>query len=186
MGWGNAIACVFVDGLFFSAVAIWIIAGAWYDFRFRRLPNLWILAGAILWASAALGRALGVFWPDLSQTHLGSLALVPGIVGALTWFGLYLWVFLWVPGSIGAGDVKLALLAGAAVGAHTARPVGAVFMVLAAVVAASLTTLLLAVVGRFRGFGPSTTDGASGESVVIPHGPPMLFSMTLCAYLASN
>lgn len=186
MGWGNEIFCVLVDGLFLLALAVWIIAGVWYDFRSRRLPNRWLLLGALLWGAAAAVRALGLFWPTLSHTYLGSLALVPGIVGALTWFVLYLSAFLWAPESIGAGDVKLALLAGAAVGAHSARPVGAIFMVLAAVVAASLATLLLAVTARIRSSVLSTTGAARRESVAIPHGPPMLFSMTLCAYLAST
>ncbi|ULE35908.1 A24 family peptidase [Mycobacterium sp. IDR2000157661] len=72
-----------------------------YDICLRRLPNALTLPGAavVLIAAVVAGRGL------------------PAVLGALLLFGGYLLVHVLAPGSMGAGDVKLALGVGALTGA---------------------------------------------------------------------
>lgn len=83
------------------AVAGWLVALSVYDLRFRRLPNMLTLPGAVAILAVAA----------LSGHGPGALA------GALALTAIYVTVHLSAPGALGAGDVKLALGVGALTGA---------------------------------------------------------------------
>lgn len=121
-----------------------VAAGA-VDLRHRRLPDALTLP--------ALPVALVLVAP------LGPPALGRAVAVAALAVAAHAAVHLAVPGSLGAGDVKLAAPLGAVLGA-VAWPAA----VLAAVVAALLTALLAVVLGRRAG---------------VPHGPSMLAATAL-------
>ncbi|WP_137724483.1 prepilin peptidase [Prescottella subtropica] len=120
------------------ALVWWMIAVSVVDLRVRRLPNTLTLPGAACAVAVATvaghGRA--------------------AVVGALLLAGTYLVLHLIAPGSMGAGDVKLALGLGAVTGVAGASTW---------LTAAALAPVVTAVVGlawRNRG-------------AVIAHGPSM-------------
>ena len=122
------------------AVAVWLIVLSAFDVRQRRLPNRLTLPGAavILAAAAVTGHG--------AAAALGALALS----------GIYAAVHLAAPGSLGVGDVKLALGLGALTGAF-----GPDVWVLA-VMGSSLLTCAAVLCQLVRG-------GATS----VPHGPSM-------------
>ncbi|MDF0529178.1 A24 family peptidase [Tsukamurella sp. 8F] len=118
----------------------WALAAASIDVRTRRLPNVLTVPACLLATTAAcVGAAAGEWEP---------------LVGAAAWCGVYLVGF--VCGGIGAGDVKLAVPLGAAVG-WVAGPTG----VCIAVVLAQVCSLVAA---------------ASARSRASPHGAAMLLA----------
>jgi prepilin peptidase CpaA len=94
---------------------------SYYDIRYRRIPNVYVLAGLV--SGLAANLALNG-WRGLGMS----------LVGCLFAFGLMLVLHLF--GALGAGDVKLFAAIGAVVGAQ---------MVLPAFVAVVLTGGVLAV-----------------------------------------
>ncbi|GGS60521.1 hypothetical protein GCM10010171_64280 [Actinokineospora fastidiosa] len=136
-GWWVPTACV----LTWVAVPLVLV-----DIRHRRLPDALTL-GALPLLAAALAVA--------AVAGGGGEVAVRAVLGAVGFFAVHA-VIAWVrPGSLGGGDVKLALMVGAVLG------VVGVEALLVALVGASLVTLaLIAAVPRWR-------SGA-------PHGPGML------------
>jgi leader peptidase (prepilin peptidase)/N-methyltransferase len=84
-----------------AALTAWAAALITTDVRYRRLPNVLTLPGALAILSWALGVGLAK----------------PAILGALALSGVYLAVHLVDPSGLGAGDVKLAVALGALTGA---------------------------------------------------------------------
>lgn len=128
------------------------------DLRHRRLPDaLTLSAYPVFGAALAVAAATGGGWA------LGARA----VLGALVFCGLHALVRTWRPGSLGAGDVKLAGSVGAVLGA-----VGWPALVLAALLAA-VVTLGLGLAAR----GEVASRWRSG----IPHGPGLLAAAWLVA-----
>jgi leader peptidase (prepilin peptidase)/N-methyltransferase len=132
------------------AVLAWFTALSVHDIRQRRLPNLLTLPGAaiVLIVAAVAGR--------------GPAALA----GAAALTGCYLVVHLVAPAALGAGDVKLAVGAGALSGAF-----GPDVWLLAALAAPLLTALWAVGPGARRGTG-------------VPHGPSMCVATAAAVALA--
>ncbi len=126
----------------------WLTALSVYDIRERRLPNWLTIPGAIavVTVAAVAGRGL------------------PALLGGAALFAVYLAVHLAAPSAMGAGDVKLAIGAGALTGS-----LGMEVWVLAAV-AAPLITAVWAAAAALRNMQST-----------VPHGP----SMCLAAAAAS-
>ncbi len=133
MGAGVAGACV----------VAWLVALSVYDVRERRLPNWLTVPGGlvILGVAAATGHGVAAVW------------------GAVGLAALYLVVHLVAPGSLGAGDVKLAVGVGGLTGAF-----GYDVWVLAAIGAPLVTAAVAGVATLLR------AEGA------VPHGPSMCLS----------
>lgn len=89
-----------MTSLGFLVLSVWCAALSISDIRFRRLPNLLTVPGAVgvLGYAALTGRFHTAAW------------------GAVLLAGPYLLVHLTRPGALGAGDVKLAVGLGAAAG----------------------------------------------------------------------
>ncbi len=126
-----------------AAALCWGLALAWRDVTRRRLDDALTLPGAAV--------ALAACW----WAGDGAAALA----GAVSWSGLHLAGALARPGSVGGGDVKLALALGAVAG--TAGPVA----LCAAIALAGVAT---AVLGAVAGPRP-------------PHGPSMLAATAVVA-----
>lgn len=134
-------------------VLLWVgLLGGW-DIRWRRLPNWLTLPGAaaILGGAAVTGRG------------------APALAGAVALFGGYLLVHLAAPGSLGGGDVKLALGLGGLTGCF-----GPAAWLLAAVAAPVLTALWALVVLVARG------------ERTVPHGPAMCLASVAAVALAAR
>ncbi|MFC0449525.1 prepilin peptidase [Rhodococcus jostii] len=131
----------------------WCVSLAATDLRVRKLPNLLTLPGFLV--IAGFGAATG----SAGAAVLGGLLLASA----------YLALFLGAPGSIGAGDVKLALGVGAATGLA-----GGEAWVCAAGLAPVLTALAGCVVLVVRRAPPA-----------LPHGPSMC-AATLVALFAAH
>ncbi len=133
------------------AVLAWFAALCVYDIRDRRLPNALTVWGA----AAVLAVALA--------TGRGPAALA----GAVALGACYLVAHLFAPRAMGAGDVKLAVGAGALTGAF-----GPDVWLLAAL-GAPLLTALVAIVSVARR-GPDS----------VPHGPSMCLASAAAVALA--
>ncbi|MGC0363970.1 leader peptidase (prepilin peptidase)/N-methyltransferase [Rhodococcus sp. 27YEA15] len=134
----------------------WCTTVSAVDVTVRRLPNVFTMpgyAGVLLWAAVVdqLGAAL---------------------VGSAMLAGVHLTMYLVSPGSIGAGDVKLAL----ALGGSTAM-LGSQVWLGAAALAPVLTATAGAVTVLARRRGPC------GERTSLPHGPSMC-AATMTSYIA--
>lgn len=108
----------------FGVVLLWATALILSDVRYRRLPNVLTLPGAVVILAVAAWCGRGM----------------PALAGALGLAGLYLVVHLVIPAGLGAGDVKLALGVGGLTGAF-----GPDVWLLAALAAPVLTAMLAAV-----------------------------------------
>ncbi len=130
------------------AVAI-LVPAALVDVHTRRLPDVWIGAGAIAFLVVdAFGRAFGG-----SSVTPGHLALGTAVMSLPL-----LLMHLPSPASMGFGDVKLAAVLGAAIGAidwHLALPA-------LALAAGATATVGVVARSRYVAFGP----GLVGASVV--------------------
>jgi leader peptidase (prepilin peptidase)/N-methyltransferase len=111
--------------LVFGAVLLWAAALTGFDVRYRRLPNMLTLPGAVAILAVAVGCGRGL----------------PALAGALSLAALYLIVHLAIPAGLGAGDVKLALGVGGLTGVF-----GPDVWLLAALGAPVLTAMLAAVI----------------------------------------
>lgn len=120
-------------------VSAWLVALSAFDIRYRRLPNLLTVSGAVVILAAA------------AVTGHGAAA----VLGAAALFTVYAGVHLVAPAAMGAGDVKLAAGLGALTGVF-----GADVWVLAAV-GASLLTAVAAVCLRLIGSAPIVPHGPS-------------------------
>lgn len=116
------------------------------DLRYRRLPDALTLPAYPLIGLALVAAAL---------SGAGGGLAVRAVAGGVVFGGAHLLVHLVSPRSLGAGDVKLAGVLGAALAA-----VGWAALVVGAAVAAAVT-VLLAVWPRWRRHG-------------VPHGPGLL------------
>ncbi|OZM73135.1 prepilin peptidase [Amycolatopsis antarctica] len=121
------------------------------DLRHRRLPDVLTLGA---WPLFTMGLAIAAWCGP------GSPLAVRALTGALLFGGVHAAVRAVSPGSLGAGDVKLAFALGAVLGA-----LGWTALVLAAVLAA-IVTVLFAAAGALR----RSDSWRSG----VPHGPGML------------
>ena len=122
------------------AVAL-LVPAALIDVHTRRLPDLWVGAAAVAFlVTDSLNRAIGTSGVAPRDIVLGALVMgVPLLLMHLT-----------SPSSMGFGDVKLAVVAGAAIGAtdwHLALP----SLALAAGVTATVGVVWRA---RYVPFGP--------------------------------
>ncbi|OBJ90760.1 A24 family peptidase [Mycobacterium asiaticum] len=127
-----------------TLVLAWMAVLCCFDIRQRRLPNALTLPGAgVILVGAVLAG------------HGG-----PALAGAAALTATYLVVHLIAPGSMGAGDVKLAVGLGGLAGCF-----GADVWFLAAI-AAPLLTASIAVACRAR---------------VVPHGPSMAVATAAAA-----
>jgi leader peptidase (prepilin peptidase)/N-methyltransferase len=108
----------------FGVVLLWAAALILSDVRYRRLPNVLTLPGAVVILAVAAWCGRGM----------------PALAGALGLAWLYLVVHLVIPAGLGAGDVKLALGVGGLTGAF-----GPDVWLLAALAAPVLTAMLAAV-----------------------------------------
>jgi leader peptidase (prepilin peptidase)/N-methyltransferase len=150
MGVGPAVWCGCVG------VLAWFTALSVCDIRGQRLPNVLTLPGAaaVLVVAAAAGRGPGA------------------LAGAVALAGCYLIVHVISPTGLGAGDVKLAVGAGALCGAFGPD------VWLVAALAAPLLTALLAI-GSVALRGPGRRRGSG-----VPHGPSMCVASTAALALA--
>ena len=132
-------------------VLVWLAALSIYDVWQRRLPNWLTLPGgaAVLMAAALAGRGM------------------PALAGAAALGLLYLLVHAVAPAALGAGDVKLAVGAGALSGYF------GVDVWLLAALAAPLLTAVWALLELAR-------RGAR----TVPHGPAMCAATAAAAALA--
>jgi leader peptidase (prepilin peptidase)/N-methyltransferase len=130
------------------------------DFRYLRLPN--VLTAA---AYPVVGAAIGV-----AASQGGAALGVRAVAGAVVFAVVHALVRRCAPGSLGAGDVKLAGSVGAVLGA-----VGWASLVVGACVAA-VVTVVLAVVRAFsaRTLGERWRGG-------LPHGPGLLVAAWIVA-----
>ncbi len=139
-----------------SALALaLLVPAALIDVHTRRLPDLWVGAAAVaLLVTDSLNRAIGTSGVAPREIVLGALVMgVPLLLMHLT-----------SPSSMGFGDVKLAVVAGAAIGAtdwHLALP-----------------ALALAA-------GATATVGVVGRARYVPFGPGLV-GATLIALLAHD
>ncbi|MGW5054641.1 prepilin peptidase [Actinokineospora sp. NPDC004072] len=136
-GWWVPTACV----LTWVAVPLVLV-----DLRHRRLPDALTLGGL-----PVLGVALAI----AASAGGGGDVVVRAVLGAVGFFAVHALIALLRPGSVGGGDVKLALLVGAVLGV-----LGVEALLIALVGASAVTLVLIAAVPRWR-------SGA-------PHGPGML------------
>lgn len=130
---------------------LWMATLAGYDLRQCRLPNWLTLPGFAVITSVAVGSGHGP----------------AALAGAAALAVVYLLTHLLAPGSMGAGDVKLALGLGSLTGGF-----GADVWLLAAI-GAPLLTAVIATVARL---------GWSVRSV--PHGPSMCAASMAAIVLA--
>jgi len=126
----------FADAPIASALTVaLLVPAALIDIHTRRLPDVWVGAAAVVFLVAdALDRAIG------------TSAVPPGhiVLGALIMGGPLLLLHLMSPTSMGFGDVKLAVVLGAAIGAtdwHLALP---------ALALAAGATATVGIIGRAR------------------------------------
>lgn len=136
---------------FFVAVLVTLSA---IDLERRILPNVIVL-------------------PSAAIVLAGQVAIDPGraahfVIAALAAAGVLLFLFLLNPAGMGMGDVKLALLLGAALGGH----------VLAALLIASLALWPVAVVLFVR-------QGRAARRTTIAFGPFLAFGAIVVALIAS-
>ncbi|WP_448850838.1 prepilin peptidase [Corynebacterium sp. 335C] len=151
----------------------WAAVLAWRDLTRRRLDDALTLPAAVLVPAAAV-------------LDDGTRAATLAVAGAACWAGAHLALAVAAPGSMGGGDVKLALPLGAAVGWAAVRSGGAgdLPVLLAAAVAASgAATAALGVVTRIRWRGGERNRDADPGAV--PHGPGMLAGAALAVALAA-
>ena len=128
-----------------AAIALTVPAAA-IDIRQRRIPNAAVSASAVVLVAGGVAGLL-----QGAPTH------APGAVaGAATMCVPLLLIHLWSPTAMGFGDVKLALVLGAALG------VVAVPLALAALALAAGGTSLVGIVRRSptMPFGPGLVGGA--------------------------
>ncbi|QGK69663.1 prepilin peptidase [Allosaccharopolyspora coralli] len=130
----------------------WAILLAVCDWRSRRLPDALTLPA---YPVVAFALAVALEHPPTTGTAASSLA------GAVLFAGSYALVRWWSPHGLGAGDVKLAGVVGAVVGAVA---VPAVLVVMA-------SAAILTVVASARTAGP------------VAHGPAILVPAWLCTLL---
>ncbi|MGB8503489.1 A24 family peptidase [Mycobacterium sp.] len=132
-------------------VLVWLAALSIYDVWQRRLPNWLTLPGAaaVLMAAALAGRGM------------------PALAGAAALGLLYLLVHAVAPAALGAGDVKLAVGAGALSGYF-----GVDVWLLAALAAPLLTAVW------------SLLELARRGARTVPHGPAMCAATAAAAALA--
>ncbi|HEX9174951.1 MAG TPA: A24 family peptidase [Mycobacterium sp.] len=132
-------------------VLVWLAALSIYDVWQRRLPNWLTLPGAaaVLMAAALAGRGM------------------PALAGASALGLLYLLVHAVAPAALGAGDVKLAVGAGALSGYF-----GVDVWLLAALAAPLLTAVW------------SLLELARRGARTVPHGPAMCAATAAAAALA--
>ena len=130
---------------------VWLAALSIYDVWQRRLPNWLTLPGAaaVLMAAALAGRGM------------------PALAGAAALGLLYLLVHAVAPAALGAGDVKLAVGAGALSGYF-----GVDVWLLAALAAPLLTAVW------------SLLELARRGARTVPHGPAMCAATAAAAALA--
>ncbi|RZS43173.1 leader peptidase (prepilin peptidase)/N-methyltransferase [Herbihabitans rhizosphaerae] len=128
------------------------------DLRHRRLPDaLTLPAYPVLAVLIAVAAAGGAGWPLVARA----------VAGALLFWGVHAMVRRLVPGSLGAGDVKLAGVLGAVLGV-----LGWAALALAAVGAAVVTLVLLLA-------APARVSRRWRTGV--PHGPGLLAATWLIA-----
>ncbi|MBF6226680.1 prepilin peptidase [Nocardia abscessus] len=147
--------------LAYVALAVWCALLTVSDVRERRLPNRSTGSGVL----AVLGYAL--FTEQFTVALLGALLLSAP----------YLLVHLLAPAALGAGDVKLAVMLGAAAALGDART-----WVWAAIGAPALTACLAVGVLAWR---RASTAVRGGSPLTVPHGPAMC-SATLLALLSAT
>ncbi|MGY4099192.1 prepilin peptidase [Nocardia sp. R16R-3T] len=139
----------------FALLVAWCSVLAFCDIRQRRLPNALTTSGAVI-----------IFGYALFTTQFTA-----AVVGAVLLAMPYLLVHLIAPGTLGAGDVKLAVGLGA-----VAALGGAQVWVWAALAAPVLTaTVGLAVLAHW--WIRSGTDRAGPHA--LPHGPAMCLATVL-------
>jgi len=95
--------------LFFVLIS-WLAGTVAFDFGYRRVPNLWLLAGAIF-ATVALswnGSPLAVTWQQALTGGVGAFAIL---------------LCFYVLGMMGAGDVKFAGVLGLWLGGPALVPI---------------------------------------------------------------
>jgi prepilin peptidase CpaA len=119
---------------------------AYYDVRYRRIPNPFVLATFL--SGVAMNAILGGF-------H-GSVASLGGCL-----MGFFLMFMLHVFGAMGAGDVKLFAAIGAVTGAHLVLPTflvvvltGGVLAIISIIRTGDLRSTMLRVLQIFAGLLP--------------------------------
>lgn len=186
MGWGiteiglspigqHRIDPVYLDRVFYFLVVMLVLGwggiGCWLDVTRRRLPNWWLVLGAV-GLIATTGMVL-----QQKSTLADNLASAVAAIGTGIglWFGLYVAVFIFNPRSMGAGDVKLAAILGGGVGLVSGEPVAtAIWIAVATLLAAGLTLLMAGVTAGKRGWGDRRKAKTAPVPASVPHGPAML------------
>nr|WP_162933289.1 A24 family peptidase [Corynebacterium lactis] len=153
------------------AFAVWAAVGCWTDIASRRLPNWWVALGFG-------GLVVSLWLVDAPGVGLRALC------GGAAWLVLYAGSFFAVPGSMGAGDVKLAAVCGGVVGATSPDLVSAAGATMLAAFVSNVYTLALAMALSVwkRGMVPARRKRA-GRAVrhSLPHGPAMLLAVATVA-----
>ena len=140
------------------------LASTLTDLRHRRIPDRIVFPALALCAGAMALAALGAGQPEL---------LWSAAAGAGLYAGVLLMVHLVTPRGMGRGDVKLALLLGAAVGWLHPISIATVELVVVALSGASGLGLVLALAAALdRRRRPGEADGPIRQ-LRIPFGPAM-------------
>lgn len=120
--YSSYIAPVFIYSIWFIVITGILIFIAVYDFKYKIIPNEFVLAGVILTLAFILSVALLKFvYPDSTalETAFSFITqdLLSYVIAAITGFGLLFLVVLATKGKgMGMGDVKFALLMGLILG----------------------------------------------------------------------
>lgn len=129
-----------------------LLSLALIDVRRHILPNVLVYPGIV-----------GVM---IAAPLLPAGGYIEAAIGGVTAFALFAALFFWRPNAMGAGDVKLAALVGAALGIHVAAG-----LVIASLLAAVVAIAMLAV-GRWTrnsriAYGPYICAGAAVVAVLV-------------------
>jgi leader peptidase (prepilin peptidase) / N-methyltransferase len=166
-------------------LSVWAIGLHW-----SLMPLLWLIPVGVAVAVIDLRTLIvptRIVWPAFAVTvALSVLAagledrwsmLVTAAVGLAVFAGPLFVLWFIMPGGMGFGDVRLAVLLGWTLGFYAGtRPMGAVVLGAIGLVVASITGIVLGVVAL----------GARGRKAQVPFGPALVTGTFFCVLLAEQ
>lgn len=120
--------------LLWESLALFGYGAAWWDIRYRRVPNQLILAMLCTWLMLMLPQLL-------YRTEEAVLALISGVIGFLMAGFVFLLVYVVSRKGLGGGDVKFMAIAGLYLGAYGVLPAMLYGCILSAVVGVILLAM---------------------------------------------